>query len=191
MRAFGALRLKDVGSEALTKIGRELGLVTIGGKSPFDAIKVVQKVLGNDSPQRAASIARTEVSRAFAVASNERLAQAQGLVPGLGKQWRRSGKIHSRWNHDLIDGQVVGAKEAFKVPNPGGGVDHMQCPHDPSAPAEQVIHCGCVALPWLKSWKVATPGGKPFSDRELQQGGKKAALDQAAKRAGQRLESAS
>lgn len=188
MRSFGALRLKDVGSEALRKIGRELGLVTIGGKTPFDAIKVVQKVLGNESPQRAATIVQTEVSRAFAIASNERLAQAEPLVPGLGKQWRRSGKLHSRWNHDLIDGQVVGAKQAFKVPNPGGGVDLMQCPHDPAAPLEQVIRCGCVSLPWMKEWKVTTPGAKPFTERELQQDGRKAALDQAAKRAGQRQE---
>ena len=188
MRAFGTLRLRDVGTEALRKIGTELGLVTIGGKSPFDAIKMVQKILGNDAPQRAAAIVRTEVSRAFAVASNERLAQAQKLVPGMGKQWRRSGKLHSRWNHDLIDGQVVGAKEPFKVPNPGGGVDLMQCPHDPRAPIEQVIHCGCISLPWMKEWDVATPGAKPFTKLELQQDGKKAALDQAAKRAGQRQE---
>ena len=188
MRAYGSLRLKDVGSEALAKIGRELGLVTIGGKSPFDAIKVVQKVLGSESPQRAATIVRTSVSQAFAIASNERLAQAEALVPGLGKQWRRSGKIHSRWNHDLIDGQVVGAKEAFKVPNPGGGVDKMQCPHDPSAPVEQVIHCGCVSLPWMKEWKVATPGAKPFTAKEVEMDGRKAELDQVAKRAGQRQE---
>lgn len=68
MRAFGSLRLRDVGTEALRKISTELGLVTIGGKSPFDAIKTVQKILGNDAPQRAAAIVRTEVSRAFALA---------------------------------------------------------------------------------------------------------------------------
>lgn len=188
MRAFGTLRLRDVGTEALRKIGTELGLVTIGGKSPFDAIKTVQKILGNDAPQRAAAIVRTEVSRAFALASNERLAQAQELVPAIGKQWRRSGKTHSRWNHDLIDGQVVGAKEPFKVPNPGGGVDLMQCPHDPSAPIEQVIHCGCISLPWMKEWSMATPGAKPFTKLELRRDAKKAALDQVAKGAGHRRE---
>lgn len=188
MRAFGALRLKDVGTEAARKIGRELGLVTIGSKLPFDAIQAVQSTLGADSPVRAATIVRTEVSRAFAVASNERLVQAAPLVPGLGKQWRRSGKIHSRWNHDLMDGQVVDADKPFKVPNPGGGIDLMQCPHDPKAPAEQVIKCGCLSIPWMKSWQVATPGAKPFSEQELKLDGRKAALDQAAKRAGRRVE---
>lgn len=188
MKAFGSLRLKDVGSEAARKIGQQLGQVTIGAQTPFQAIQAVQKILGADSPRRAATIVRTEVSRAFAVASNERLVQAEPLVPGLGKQWRRSGKAHSRWNHDIIDGQVVEASKPFKVPNPGGGFDMMQCPHDPKAPVEQIIHCGCISIPWMKGWKVMTPGAKPFTERELQLDGRKAALDQAAKKAGRRVE---
>lgn len=188
MKAFGSLRLKDVGSEAARKIGQQLGQTTIGAQTPFQAIQAVQKILGAESPRRAATIVLTEVSRAFAVASNERLVQAEPLVPGLGKQWRRSGKIHSRWNHDIIDGQVVEASKPFKVPNPGGGFDMMQCPHDPKAPVEQIIHCGCISIPWMKNWKVMTPGAKPFTERELQLDGRKAALDQAAKKAGRRVE---
>ena len=183
MQAFGSLRLKDVGREVSGKIGQHLGMVTIGGQTPFEAIKEVQKLLDNDSPRRATAIVTTEVSRAFALASNERLAQAADLVPDLCKQWRRSGKLHSRWNHDLIDGQVVGAKEKFSVPNPGGGIDKMDCPHDPSAPIEQVIHCGCVMRPWKSTWKLTTPGAKPFSEKELAMDGRKAALEQARKRA--------
>jgi len=188
MRTFSVDRMKDVTEVAAGKIAQQLGLVTIGGKTPFEAIKSVEAILGKESAKRATTIVRTEVSRAFAVAGNERLVQAAPLVPGLGKQWRRSGKIHSRWNHDLLDGQVVDAGKPFKVPNPGGGFDMMQCPHDPAAPPEQVIHCGCVSLPWLKSWQVMTPGAKPFTKRELQLDGRKAALDQAAKQAGRRRE---
>ena len=188
MRVFGVERMNNVAAEALAKIGQQLGLVTIGGTTPYQAIKAVQALLGNDSPRRATTIVRTEVSRAFAVAADQRLVQAAPLVPGLGKQWRRSGKIHSRWNHDLMDGQVVDVGKAFRVPNPGGGFDMMQCPHDPKAPIEQVISCGCVSLPYVKNWMLATPGAKPFSALELQLDGRKAALDQAAKRAGRRQE---
>lgn len=189
MRTFSVDRMKDVTTVAAGKIAQQLGLVTIGGITPFEAIQAVKGILGAESAKRATAIVRTEVSRAFAVAADARLTQAAPLVPGLGKQWRRSGKIHSRWNHDLMDGQVVEAGKAFKVPNPGrGGFDMMQCPHDPSAPAEQVIHCGCVALPWLKSWQVGTPGAKPFTEREIALDGRKARLDQAAKRAGARRE---
>ena len=188
MRTFAVERLNNVATEAMGKIGQQLGLVTIGSVTPFQAIKAVQALLGSDSPRRATTIVRTEVSRAFAVAAQERLVQALPLVPGLGKQWRRSGKIHSRWTHDLMDGQVVDADKPFKVPNPGGGFDMMQCPHDPKAPAEQVISCGCISLPYMKGWQVMTPGAKPFSELELQHDGRKAALDMAAKRAGRRRE---
>lgn len=188
MRTFAVDRMKDVTAQAAGRIAQQLGLVTIGGITPFEAIKAVEGILGADAAKRATTIVHTEVARAFAVAGNERLVQAAPLVPGLGKQWRRSGKIHSRWNHDLMDGQVVGATEAFKVPNAHGGFTMMQCPHDPTAPVEQVINCGCVCLPWLKSWQVMTPGAKPFTKKELQLDKRKADLDQAAKRAGRRRE---
>jgi hypothetical protein len=188
MRTFTVDRMNNVATEALGKIRQQIGLVTIGGTTPFNAIRAIQQLLGNDTPQRATTIVRTEVSRAFAVASDARLVQAAELVPGLQKQWRRSGKIHSRWTHDLMDGQVVDADKSFKVPSAGGGFDMMKCPHDPKAPIDQVINCGCVALPFMKGWQVMTPGAKPFSELELKLDGRKAALDQAAKRAGRRLE---
>ncbi|SIR06394.1 hypothetical protein [Pseudacidovorax sp. RU35E] len=190
MRSFGQLRLKDVGREATSKIGAQLSQVTIGAQPVQDAVRAIQAQLAGPTPVRATTIVRTEVGRVFAVASEDRLEQAADLVPDLQKQWRRSAKIHSRWTHDLMDGQVVGAKESFKVPNPGGGFDMMKCPHDPQAPAEQVINCGCVMLPTMKGWQVMTPGAKPFTKKELQQDGRKAALDQAAKRAGRRQETA-
>lgn len=189
LRTFAAMRFKDVATEAATKIGRQLGLVTLGAQTPFEAIKQIQALLGNESPRRATTIVRTEVSRAFALASDQRLTQAAAKVPGLQKQWRRSGKIHSRWTHDLMDGQVVDAGKTFKVPSMEGGFDMMLHPHDPTAPAGQNISCGCIALPYRASWAVATPGAKPFSGLELKLDPRKAKLDQDAKRAGRRLES--
>lgn len=185
LRGFTALRLRDVGTEAATRIGRQLSLVTIGGQTPFEAMQKVQAELGTESMRRATTIVRTEVSRAFALASGQRLAQAAEKVPGLQKQWRRSGKIHSRWNHDAIDGQVVDVKQPFTLPSHNGPVK-MMFPHDPAAPVEEVINCGCIALPFKASWKVATPGAKPFTELELRMDPRKAQLDQAAKRAGLR-----
>lgn len=186
LRQFASLRLRDVGTEVATQIGRELGLVTLGVRGPFEAMGSIQRRLAGPTVARASTIVRTELGRAFALAAEQRLEQAAERVPGLQKQWRRSGKVHSRWSHDLMDGQVVDVGTPFKVPNPGGGFDLMSGPHDPRAPAEQVINCGCLALPWIKQWQVMTPGAKPFSERELQLDGGKAALDAAAKRAGRR-----
>ena len=188
MRAFTLDRLTNVTTEAAGKIGQQLGLVTLGAITPFEAIQRVQQILGAATPARASTIVLTETSRAFALASQQRLSQAAALVPGLGKQWRRSGKLHSRWQHDLMDGQVVGADERFKVPSPNGGVDWMLGPHDPAAPAHQVINCGCIALPHKKEWQVMHPGAKPFTALELERDPGKAQLDRQAKAAGLRPE---
>ena len=187
LRTFATLRLKDVGKEAVRKIGNQLSLVTLGSSTPFKAIQAVQQMLGNESPQRATTIVRTEVGRAFSMASHQRLMQAAQLVPGLQKQWRRSGKIHSRWNHDAADGQVQDIDQPFVLPSHEGPVKLMY-PHDPQAPPGETINCGCLALPYRSTWKVATPGARPFSDDEIRLDGRKAALDQAAKRAGLRVE---
>lgn len=165
LRSFVSLRLKDVGAEATTAISRQLSLVTIGGQSPFDAIKAVNVILDTESPRRATTIVRTEVSRAFAMASDQRLTQAAAKVPGLQKQWRRSGKLHSRANHDAADGQVVDAGKPFVLQTSNGPIELMY-PHDPAAPPSETINCGCLALPFKASWKVSTPGAKPFTDLE-------------------------
>ena len=186
MRSFAVERIGNVTAEAAARIARHIGLVTIGGATPWQAIQAVQKILGEDAPRRATTIVRTEAGRAFALASLERLRDAARLVPGLKKQWRRSGKIHSRWQHDLIDGQVQDVHQPFKVSNPDGGVDEMQCPHDPSAPAGQVINCGCVLLPFRQDWQVAHPGARPFSALELERRPGLQYMDKQARAAGLR-----
>jgi uncharacterized protein with gpF-like domain len=185
LRSFTTSRIKDIGVQSLRQIDQALGLVTIGAQTPFDAMKAVQKVLGDEGTRRAHTIVRTELGRAFALATQQRMEQAAARVPGMQKQWRRSGKIHSRWNHDAIDGQVQDVNKPFVLPTHDGPLKMMH-PHDPTAPIEEVINCGCIALPYRKSWAMATPGAKPFSEQEIKQDGSKAQLDQAAKRAGLR-----
>ena len=185
VRNFTTGRIKDIAVQAMRQIDRALGLVTLGAQSPFDAVKAVQTTLGDESTRRAATIVRTELGRVFALASQQRLEQAVTRVPGLQKQWRRSGKLHSRWNHDAIDGQVQDVDKLFVLPS-HDGLLRMNCPHDPKAPIEEVINCGCIALPYRKEWAMATPGAKPFSAEEIRRDGRKARLDQMAQRAGLR-----
>lgn len=193
LRNFGIERMKDISAEAAGQISRELSLVTLGGKTPFEAIQAITRVLQLPTVARAQTIVRTAISQTFALAQQQRGEQAAAVMANsavhkgyaLEKQWRRSGKIHSRWNHDAIDGQRVALNEAFKLPTLAGVIDMLH-PHDPSAPAEEVINCGCVALPRVKGWAVATPGARPFSDLELARDARKAALDQAAQKAGLR-----
>lgn len=166
MRTFMTDRIKDIGVQAANKINSALGLVVIGAQSPGDVIGQVSVILGDPSRQRATTIVRTELGRVFAVASNERMLQASQHVPGLQKQWRRSGKIHSRLHHDAADGQVQDTDKPFVIHSPRGSVKLMY-PHDPKAPAAETINCGCISLPYMAHWNMATPGRKPYSENEL------------------------
>lgn len=162
MRAFMTDRIKDISASTANRISGELGLVTIGARSPGDAVGNVARLMGSGR-DRAITIVRTEVGRAFSVASQERLAQASETLPKLKKQWRRSGKIHSRLHHDSIDGQVREVDEQFVL---GNGVPIM-FPRDPAAPAAETINCGCESLPFVEEWEVKNPGRVPFTDEEL------------------------
>lgn len=178
MRSFMTDRIKDVAIEAANKINAELGLVMIGANSVSDAIARVADILGDPVTSRATTIVRTELGRAYAVAAHERMLQAKESVPGLKKLWRRSGKIHSRLHHDAADGQIKDVDKPFIIHGKTGAVKMMH-PHDPKAPAGEVINCGCVMLPHMASWDMATPGKKPFSDLELANSSIKRALSEA------------
>lgn len=164
MRAFMTDRIKDVGIQAANKINTELGLVVLGAQPPVKAVTRIAEILKTTSRARAITIVRTELARVYGTASQERLTQAVAVVPGLKKQWRRSGKVHSRIYHDLADGQVVDADKPFKL---GNGL-RLMFPHDPAAPAGETINCGCTALPWKADWEVATPGRRRYSELEMQ-----------------------
>lgn len=162
IRTFMVSRMADITERTASAIVSELGLVIIGAQSPSDAIAAIADRL--DDRSRATTVVRTEIGRVFSVAANERMQQARELVPGIQKQWRRSGKIHSRLNHDAIDGQIRDVDQPFTL---GNGIEIM-FPRDPSAPPSETINCGCESLPYMSSWDMATPGRRPFSDLERQ-----------------------
>lgn len=162
MRTFMTGRMRDVSTTVAGQINAQLGLALIGTQTPQDAIgAVAQLVEGGRS--RARMIVRTEVGRAYSTAAQARKVQAQPLLPGLRKQWRRSGKIHSRFAHDLADGQIRKPDEPFLI----NGVALMH-PRDPAAPAAETVNCGCVSLPFMASWEMRHPGERPVSQTELE-----------------------
>lgn len=164
MRTFLTDRMKDVGNQALQRINSDLGLVMLGAKTPYEAISNVKTILKDKASSRARTILNTELGRAYSCAAQERMSQAKEAIPKLKKQWRRSGRVNSRHDHDLADGQIVGVDEPFFV----GGYKLMY-PRDPKAPASQTVNCGCVALPYMDDWEMVHPKNKPFSQTELHQ----------------------
>lgn len=187
MQQFVAGRFADVDAVAHGKIDTALSLTLLGGQTPQEAMRQVADAIGPGSEVRARTIVRTEAGRAFASAHYERLLQSAKLHPQLHKVWRRSGKLNSRDEHDIMDGVAVPVEAHFHVPNRKGGTDAMLHPKDPSAPVGQVVNCGCVLLSWDPRLGPP-PGAKPFSARELERNPKKAELDRLAKAKGLRQE---
>lgn len=182
MRVFLTDKIRAISLEAADKINTQLGLSVMGVQSPFDTIKAVQKILGEDTRDRATVIVRTELGRAFSAAAQARLEEAAKTVPGLRKQWRRSGKVHSRFNHDLADGQVVDHDKPFVITARGGGRVELMYPRDPKAPPGETVNCGCSMLPVLpesSGFVPSVPGKKPFTKEELARNRNKAGLDDA------------
>ena len=164
MRAFMTDRIKDIGVQAVNRINAELGLTVMGAQAPAEAIGKVTAILKQTSRERAITIVRTELSRAYGTAAFERLKQAAELDPDLKKQWRRSGKAHSRLAHDMADGQVQPVDKPFVLASGA----RLMFPHDPKAPPGETINCGCTLLPIRDGWEVASRGRRRYIEQEMQ-----------------------
>ena len=89
------------------------------------------------SRARAETIARTEVGAAFNNANSLAAEQFQEQAEiTLVKQWRATNDSRTRDSHSKLNGQTRAMDEDFK---PGLGF-----PHDPRAPAAEVVKCRCV-----------------------------------------------
>lgn len=151
MRSFMTDRIRDVGVQAANKINSELGMVVIGGKTPNEAVTAITEILGEPSRARAITIIRTELGRVYSTAAQQRMEQAARFVPGLKKEWRKSGRKHPRAHHDAANGQVQEIDKPFSLIGPKGLVKLM-FPRDPKADAGETINCGCIAVPHKASW---------------------------------------
>ena len=154
-------KMRDVTAETARRVNTELGQVMLGVQTPSDAVTAIAGRLGSDR-RRAITIVRTELGRAYATAGQARMAQARRSLPGLRKQWRRSGKTHERPGHVAMDGQIRDVDESYTTPD---GVE-LRYPRDPRGPASETINCGCQSLPWMESWEQAgalrDAGARPY-----------------------------
>lgn len=152
MRKFMVGKLKDVTRETATAIRDQLGLVLTGATPVSDAVAAITPMV-ESKRYRALAIVRTEVGRAYSTASHERQLQARKVLPGMKKQWRKSGKANGRVDHMLADGQVRKLDEPFDV----GGASFMH-PRSEDCPVGHAVNCGCVSLPYMESWEMQHPG---------------------------------
>ena len=162
LKAAATHQIKGLSIDLANRVTAQLGQVVAGVATPSQAADQVKRIVGTGGRRRALVIVRTEIGAAFSDAAQLRKEQALPLVPGLKKQWRRSGKLHSRPQHDAIDGQIVDVKAPFNI----AGTLFM-FPRDPAAPAGERINCGCVSLPHMDGWQMRFPDRRPFTDEEV------------------------
>lgn len=131
---------------------------------------------GGELPPNINTIAETETR---SVISDVKNVYAEELVrrnPGrlaAEKTWRHNDKLSpdGRHGHELIDGRTIPMNERFEVPlyrkvkgkNVLVATHRMAHPHDPTAPAEQVINCRCecdYVMRVIPARKVLAPGRK-------------------------------
>lgn len=174
MQQFNTAMIKGATGDTVKAINRALGQVVLGVAQPIEAIKLVSRLLPDRTSAQVRGIVNTNLASAFNGAAHAKMLAQAARDPALRKQWRRSGKRHSRANHDAADGQVVPVAEPF-VLLPGkakGDVVRLMYPCDPTAPVGETIHCGCVALPWKATWRMRNPGStlpaKPAGEKPAQ-----------------------
>lgn len=161
MKDFLTSRIHDISIETANKINGALANVLIGVQSPGEAIGSIAGLV-EGGRGRAITITRTELGRAFSIAGQQRLDQAREYLPGMKKQWRRSGKLHSRLTHDAADGQIRETDKPFDV-----GGEQLMYPRDPKGSAKNTINCGCISIPIMEHWEVRNPDRLQFTDEEL------------------------
>ncbi|MBF0093983.1 MAG: hypothetical protein HQL34_05500 [Alphaproteobacteria bacterium] len=163
MQSFLTNKMRAVAADTANRINTALGMVVTGLDTPAEVATAIQGILGGSTRRRALTVVRTELGRAFSTATQGRLEQASKAgLKGLKKQWRRSGKIHSRRTHDLADGQIRNVDEPFLV-----GGEKLMYPRDPNGSPANTINCGCTQLPYMAHWEVIHPGEKPYTPAEL------------------------
>lgn len=138
------------------KINDQLALVISGVQDPGKAVNAIQTLLGGDRARALAAV-RTELNTAYAAATQQRMETASAMLPGLYKQWRKSGKRNGRIEHAIVDGQKRKINEPFDV-----GGEKLMYPRDPNASVKNRVHCGCQSLPWMEHWGMSKPGPEPL-----------------------------
>ena len=161
IQAYSADLVKALVGDALNRINNALALGILGEKSPFQIMKEITEILGEQEIKaiggiayRAEKIARTELSRIFNMATFARQQDAAKHIPGLMKEWVSvllPGR--TRPHHWAAHGQRVLVNEPFIVMG-----EKMMLPLDPAGSPANVINCMCRSVLYHPSWEISIRG---------------------------------
>jgi len=145
-------RLSRVPDEVYGLVRKIIDSATTNGASIPDVTAQVEQLFdATSTPKwqgRARTVARTEVVGAYNGGLHDAFAMIAANDPGTEyvKRWLATEDARTRPDHVEADGQVVPWGTPFIV----GGF-RMMHPHDPDAPAREVVNCRCVELMEIKN----------------------------------------
>lgn len=145
---------------ALKKVNRALTMATLGEKTPFQVMKDVTAILGDDGIEaiggisyRAETITRTELGRIASMANFAKQKEAAKAIPGLMKEWRAVMDDRTRGAHRAANMQRVPIEEPFIV-----GGEELMCPLDPAGSPENTLNCRCTSVSYHPNWEISIHG---------------------------------
>jgi hypothetical protein len=145
-------RLQAVPDEVYGAVAQIIDSATTNGASIPDVAAQVEQLFSDTDVQkwknRARTVARTEVVGAYNGGLHDAFAMIVENDPETEwvKRWLATEDARTRPDHVEADGQTVPFASPFIV----GGYQ-MMYPHDPTAPAKEVINCRCVELLEIKN----------------------------------------
>jgi hypothetical protein len=152
------LNFYDKGVFRIVQTSRELFVAALnkaleGGWGYYDMARYIETTLTGINRNRAELIARTEVGRAihsgsFVGAKKSPFAKQKQWIAAKDNRTRgnpfndRTPQDQAKRNpdHYYLDGVIVDFEDKFTDPRSGSQLEH---PHDPEAPANEVINCRC------------------------------------------------
>lgn len=140
-------RLNAVPTEVFGLVSHIIDAATTNGASIPDVTDQVEQLFGDTSipnwKNRARTVARTEVVGAYNGGLHDAFSMIVANDPGTTyvHRWLATEDQRTRPDHREADGQA----QPFGSPFIVGGFQMMH-PHDPTAPAKEVINCRCVEL---------------------------------------------
>lgn len=161
--------IKGATARTVQLVNQEITQVVLGVQTPFQAQQAIAALLPDRTANQLRAIVQLGIGQASSTAAFKRLQAQAARDPGIRKMWRRSGKLHARWNHDAIDGTTMPVEEAFTLQDghkPGKTVQLMH-PHDPAGPVGETINCGCTLIAWKANWGMLHKAAKPYTPAEL------------------------
>lgn len=147
---FSAELVRNISDEVRKVINTQIRLGVLGGKTPFDIMKELTRLLGYQRGRlvdgvgiRAEMIVRTELTRIYNLSAYSQQTFTNTTLPGgVLKAWRATGDRRTRRSH--LDAAARYNENPIPVDQPFivGGAELMY-PGDPSGPAKETINCRC------------------------------------------------